>query len=64
MDGALASTAFGATIDVDRKNGDLSVTYLARTAPTTRRVPLPADGDAARSTAVSVAGNLAQSTLR
>ncbi|HSO35475.1 MAG TPA: hypothetical protein VLT33_23260 [Labilithrix sp.] len=48
------------TVDVDRQSGELSVTYLARVTATTRRVPLPADAAAARSDAVTLAGNLAR----
>lgn len=48
------------TVDVDRPGGELSVSYLARMTPTTRRVPLPVDGASARNAAVMLAGNLAR----
>lgn len=48
------------TVDMDRAGGKLTVTYLARSLPTTRRIALPADGAAARDAAVMLAGNLAR----
>ncbi len=56
-----AATASGVlTIDVDRANGELSVTFLGSATPVTRRVPLPADSVTARDAAVVLAGNLAR----
>jgi hypothetical protein len=56
-----AATAKGTlTVDVDRKGGQLSVSYLANATPTTRRVALPGDDAATRAAAVSLAGNLAR----
>jgi hypothetical protein len=55
-----ASAKGTVTVDVDRATGELSVAYVARSAPVTRRVSLPAATDAARRAAVSLAGNLAR----
>jgi hypothetical protein len=45
-------------VDVDRKSGHLTVTYVARSVPIARSIPLPDDRAAARTRAVLLAGNL------
>jgi hypothetical protein len=59
-DPAAASAKGTLTVDLDRHAGQVSVQYAARTSPTTRHVPLPADPAATRSAIVALAGNLAR----
>jgi hypothetical protein len=60
-DDAEAASAKGTLrIDLDHGTRTLSVTYLARSVPVTREVPLPADAASARSAAALLAGNLAR----
>ena len=48
------------SIEIDHKNGQLSMSYLAHAKPITRHVPLPPDSASARTEAVALAGNLAR----
>lgn len=60
-DDPLAPTAKGTLrVDVDRRSGRLTVTYVARSTPIARSIPLPDDSAAARAQAVLLAGNLAR----
>jgi hypothetical protein len=58
----LRATAAKGTLKVEEASPrhGLRITYAARTRPTTRSVPWPADPEAARRETVLVAGNLAR----